>query len=210
MRPFAPLVELLAPRDCLGCAAPADRSGELLCRACAVELPRLPRAFPAPVPLAWAMGLGSYQGPLGALVRAGKYRPDPTVFDQLGQWMAEAFHRRLPTADAVVAVPVPTRRRLLRGFDQGQLLGDALARALGIPLLPALQRIRASEQAGRFGRSRASGARGAFRARGAVPAHVILVDDVCTTGATASACADELLSQGARRVGLVCVAAAAL
>ena len=210
MTPLAPFVDLLAPRDCLGCEAPSDQPGALLCRACTVEQPLLPRSFAAPSPLAWAMGLGPYQGPLGALVRTGKYRPDPRVFDQLARWMQIAFRDRLPRADAVVAVPVPARRRLRRGFDQGQLLAHALAGALNLPLLPALTRARAAEQAGRFGRARSAGARGSFRARGVLPPRLILVDDVCTTGATASACGDELLAHGARSVGFVCVAAAAL
>lgn len=204
------LLDVLAPAPCAGCEGPLDRPGALLCAACAAEVPRRSRPFPVPPPVAWAFGLGAYHGPLGALVRQGKYRPDPRVFHALGRWLALSARGRLPLVDAVVPVPVPPIRRMSRGFDQGEILARAVAQALERPLLPALRRVRGAEQAGRSGRDRADGARGAFRCVPRVPAHVLLVDDVCTTGATAAACADELLCAGARRVGLLCVAARAL
>ena len=204
------LLDVLAPAPCAGCDGVLDRPGALLCSACTVEVPRLLRPFPVPAPLSWAVGLGPYNGPLGALVRQGKYRPDPVVFRTLGAWLAHAAAGRLPEVDAVVPVPVPPIRKMSRGFDQSQILAGAMARALRRPLLEALRRVRSAEQAGRFGRERAAGARGAFRLARPVPAHVLLIDDVCTTGATAAACADELLCGGARRVGLLCVAARAL
>ncbi|MCK6502996.1 ComF family protein [Myxococcota bacterium] len=204
------LLDVLAPAPCAGCEGLLDRPGALLCRACAAEVPQRVRPFPVPSPLAWGWGLGAYDGPLGALVRQGKYRPDPRVFHALGRWLARSAHERLPQVDAVVPVPVPAIRRMSRGFDQGEILARAVALAVDRPVRAALRRVRGAEQAGRIGRARAAGARGAFRPAAPVPPYVLLVDDVCTTGATAAACADELLCGGARRVGLLCVAARAL
>jgi len=130
--------------------------------------------------------------------------------DELGALLAAAAAGRLPQADLVVPVPVPARRRARRGFNQAEILAQAVARQQGLPVVAALRRVLATEQASRTSRDRHSGARGSFAATGPCSGRVILVDDVHTTGATAAACADELLAAGASRVGLVCVASAAL
>ena len=211
MSPILTLLSIALPDTCPSCGAPAGVDPRtLLCPDCDLEVPRLPRAIPAPPPLAGAWALGAYQGPLGALVRRGKYRPDPAAMRDLGRRLSDAAPGRLPHADAVTHVPVPLRRRLRRGFDQGELLARAVARALAVPYEPTLTRVRADEQAARAERDRAAGARGAFRLgtrrTRPLPAHLLLIDDVSTTGASAAACADELLAGGARSVTLLCAA----
>ena len=147
-------------------------------------------------------------GPLGALVRRGKYRPDPGAILELGRRLATAAMGRLPSVSCATHVPVPPSRRLTRGFDQSALLAAEVARRLHTPHLSLLRRVRSEEQAGRSHRERIEGARGAFRLRldAAPPPTVLLVDDVMTTGATAAACADELLAGGAECVILLAVA----
>jgi ComF family protein len=150
--------------------------------------------------------LGPYEGVLGACVRRAKYRPDPRLAQDLGRRLARAARGRLPRVDAVVPVPIPLRRRLTRGFDQAEILARPVAMALGAPLVPALGRVDPAEQAGRSHRERLRAARQAWRVRRPVAGPVLLVDDVVTTGATAAACADALLCEGASRVWLLAVA----
>lgn len=203
------LLDLLAPTECAGCEGPRAPGEPRLCAACRGELPLWPRPFAAP-PLHWALGLGPYQGPLGSLIRQAKYRPDPHLIAWLADALAEATAGRLPEVDALVPVPVPLGRRLRRGFDQAERMACAVGRRQGRPVLDLLVRRSAREQAGRGLRDRQRGARGAFGVRGLCPPRVILVDDVWTTGATAQACAEELLLAGARRVGLLCLASTRL
>lgn len=203
------LLSVLVPDTCPACDGPGGVADSRLCAGCAALVPSLPRAIEAPPPLAAAFALGPYAGPLGALVRRGKYRPDPGAVLELGARLGAAARGRLPRVDAVVHVPVPPLRRLRRGFDQGELLARAVAHALGRPHLCVLRRVRAVEQASHSHRERGAAARGAFRLRPgrALPEHLLLVDDVCTTGGTAAACADELLCGGARSVILLAAAA---
>lgn len=205
---LGPLLAVLLPDTCPACEGPGGVADSRLCAACASLIPGLPRAVPVPEPLAAGFALGSYAGPIGALVRRGKYHPDPGAMAELARRLADVARGRMPRVDAVVHVPVPPLRHLRRGFDQGALLARAVAIALGLPHLPLLRRVRSEEQAGRADRARRTGARGAFRLLPdrPVPAHLLLVDDVVTTGATAAACADELLAGGARSVVLLTAA----
>jgi ComF family protein len=110
--------------------------------------------------------------------------------------------------DAVTWVPLSGRRRAQRGYDQSRALARSIGRRLDLPVVRLVDRIRDTPaQATLSRRLRVRAVRGAFRARGAaMPAKVLLVDDVLTTGATAAACARALRSAGASRVGLLTVA----
>lgn len=206
------LLDVVYPEDCPSCGAPADAGA--LCRGCTTSLPRFLRPIEPPPGTRTAWILGGYEGALGDLIRRGKYRPDPTAFRWLGRQLGASAAHRLPQVDAVCWVPVPWQRRATRGFDQAELLARPVARALGVPALAALRRVRAAEQAGRLRHERAEGARGAFVVKRAFelrcppPERVLLIDDVMTTGSTARACAEELLCGGAQRVHLLCVASA--
>jgi predicted amidophosphoribosyltransferase len=197
------LVDSLLPDACPGCGELRGAHATGLCWVCRSALSGLPRYAPTPWPLAGGWSLGRHGGPLGAAIRRGKYRPDPLLVDALGSMLAEAAHGRLPRVDAVVPVPVHTVRRLKRGFDQGERLARPVAAALGVPLDRRLWRIRRGDQAALGEGARLRSARGAFRAADGAPDRVLLIDDVRTTGATAAACATELLGAGARSVLLL-------
>ena len=114
--------------------------------------------------------------------------------------------------DAVVPVPLHWRRQWDRGFNQADLLARYIAKRRGIPVLQALRRKRATEtQAGLAGAGRRRNVAGAFVLRSGPSARlkggkILLIDDVMTTGATASACASALKRGGARSVSLLTLA----
>lgn len=110
--------------------------------------------------------------------------------------------------DAIVPVPLHWRRRLARRFNQSQLLADAVSKRLERPLMTDLIiRKRATPSQGSLGRkARFKNVRAAFGPKPGLNLNgrtVLLVDDVLTTGATASACTDVLLKAGAKAVDVV-------
>ena len=201
------LLDLLFPEDCPACGRVPAAGPQRVCAACAAALPQLPRAAPCPWPLGGAWTLGPYDGPLGQLVRRGKYRPDPSALLRLGDRLAEAAAGRLPQVDAVVPAPSAFAKRWARGFDPAALLAAPVARRLDRPLLRRLRRGSGASQASASRDARLHRAQALITHTGPVPARVLLVDDVTTTGATASASASALLEAGARRVYLLTCAA---
>jgi ComF family protein len=152
---------------------------------------------------------GFYEGPLRELIHLLKYDGMKPLAGPLGEYLSRA----LPLDekfDAVVPMPLHWRRRLERGFNQAALLAKHLSRRRRIPVLNTVRRIRATRtQTGLTNARRRENVRGAFRARRGRPLEglrVLLVDDVMTTGATASACAAVLKRAGARSVTLLTLA----
>ena len=112
--------------------------------------------------------------------------------------------------DAIVPVPLAPRRERRRGFNQAREIARVVAAALGVPVADGLVRRtrETSPQASLSAAARLVNLRDAFRVREgeAVPAHVLVVDDVTTTGATLAAVASALRAGGAERVFALAIA----
>lgn len=117
---------------------------------------------------------------------------------------------RAEKIDALVPVPSGKRERRGRGYDVPLLLARAIGRELGIPVLPALEKLRETpRQATLPGNARRSNLRGAFAVRANVCVaglRLAVVDDVCTTGSTLRECAKALRAAGAVECIGVCIA----
>ena len=149
----------------------------------------------------------AYAGSARALVTAAKFRGRPQALHAVAAPLAEAIEDQDTPGDLLVPVPLSSRRRQARGFNQAGVLARALAPRLDLDITRrALRRHRhARPQSGRSRTERLRAVRGAFVARPAAVRGrcVLLVDDVLTTGATAVACARAL-----RAVGAIAVTAA--
>jgi len=131
----------------------------------------------------------------------------------LADWMAEALEdERIGTKpfDAFVPVPLHATRFRERDFNQAEVLANLLAKRTGQPVIKALKRIRYTTTQTRLDRAqRMENLRNAFRVRHASAVqsrHLILVDDVFTTGSTVEECARVLQEAGAASVRVVTVA----
>jgi len=156
---------------------------------------------------------GAYDGVLRQLIHIYKYGGVKTLARPLGDLLARALPRH-ERFDGIVPVPLHWRRRWSRGFNQSALLARELARRSGIPMVPALRRMRfTAAQAGLSNTSRRKNVAAAFglRRTGGFAGKLagrrfLLIDDVLTTGATAAACANALKRAGAARVALLTIA----
>lgn len=140
-------------------------------------------------------------------IRRFKYRNVRALRDELGELLRRSA-LLLPSFDAVLCpVPLHWTRRFERGWNQAEVLAQAVSRDAGWPVAPILQRVRPTgAQAHRSHHERRSALHHAFIVTQTPPDIVVLVDDVCTTGSTLDACAAALKSAGVRTVAAAVVA----
>jgi ComF family protein len=158
-----------------------------------------------------AYSFGIYEGTLRQLVHLFKYDGVRTLAKPLGTRMAWALPRG-QEFDVIVPMPLHWWRGWRRGFNQSALLAGVIGKRSGLPVVNAMKRIRSTPpQAGLSNRMRRRNVAGAFAVRrpnAIAGKHVLLVDDVLTTGATLSACAAALKRGGASRVSALTLARA--
>ena len=154
-----------------------------------------------------ARAIGAYDGALRAIVHALKYEGRRSLARPLGDLMRDRGAGIIAGAACAVPVPLHPSRRRHRGFNQAA----DLARRLGMPVVPALRRVRATAtQMGLPASRRHANMRGAFAATRAAASLagsvVVVIDDVSTTGATLEACARVLKEAGVAEVRALTVA----
>ncbi|MEM9401101.1 MAG: ComF family protein [Pseudomonadota bacterium] len=219
----AQLFDALFPRRCGFCGTP----GPVVCNGCFNDLPHnnpacrrcaKPLAIDgvcgacqqsAP-PFACVVAPMRYAYPVDAAIRAFKYRHQEIRLPSLLHLMRQGL-RDLPTdVDAVVAMPMHWRRRVQRGFNQAALLAAPIAQELGVPLLDAVAKTRHTPpQSTLAGPARRRNLADAFRCVDALSIrHVLIVDDVYTTGQSAAHLTRVLRKAGVEQVSLLVIARA--
>lgn len=209
------LLDVLFPPSCGVCGA----EGGFLCPACRRGLlvaapPRCRRCW-APskrdvcencqrTPLDGARAAYLFEGGARSLVLGLKYRSLHALAEPMGELLAEAFLEEPLPVDLVAPVPLHSRRERIRGFNQAELLGRAVAGRAALELdIRSLRRMRSTPQQTRTDdrQRRETNVRGAFQCSPAVAGRrVLLIDDVLTTGATLRECARTLREAGAASV----------
>ena len=217
------------PARCLLCEQSDDHGGGLLCPACLLDLPTnsiycfqcaLPLATPGLCPNCLsaapaffkAVAPYIYQPPLAGLINQWKHQGDSRPLNTLvtaltEQLMSQYQHAEWP--ELLLPVPLPWRRRLVRGFNQTEQIARQLSSRLKLPydshLLHASAGVHSQQGLNRQQRQR--NLEGRFRLKGKVEAgHVALIDDVMTTGATAACLAKLLQNAGVKRVDVWLIA----
>lgn len=220
------LFDLLYPPPCAGC----QRNGYVLCPTCLSQIHPLSSSFCqrcssplaasgicptcqySPLKVSGLRAVSTYQEPLRSCIHALKYNGNTRLAEPLGTLLAQTYHTLGMQADAIVPVPLHSQRHKRRGYNHAALLATVCAAQTGIPFYDNLiLRHRATlAQVDLKPWERQQNVQGAFTCSpnftsGQLHGRtILLIDDVCTTGATLEACAAPLFAAGARAVwGLV-------
>ncbi|MEL6658356.1 MAG: phosphoribosyltransferase family protein [Bacteroidota bacterium] len=224
---LSPLLDLLYPRLCLACSSDLPPPNEILCVRCQYELPetrqwlQVENAFTevfwgrVPISNGAALYFFSKTGRVQHLVHQLKYENKPEIGCQLGQRLGwELRHQtHFQIVEVVVPVPLHPNKYKTRGYNQAEVFGRGVATAMELPLWPtALVRTKNSmSQTRKTRQDRALNVQQVFalgEPERLVGKHVLLVDDVLTTGATLETCARLITSLPGTKVSLATLAMA--
>ena len=185
-------IERVAPPFCAQCSHPLKRSDQT-CAQC--------RQYP--LHIAQIRSVAYHEGTAREAIHALKYNRRTDLAAPLGLLLEQQLARAPIEFDAITAVPLAPARLHTRGYNQSELLARALAGRCSRPYVGDLRRVReTADQVGLDANARRQNVSGAFEADPASfrGRRVLVIDDVCTTGATLDACAIALLDSGAKAV----------
>lgn len=210
------LTDIMAPRSCAVCDRRMSPDESAICARCDMRLPRtghetdmtgneMARLFWARIAVERAAAMWLYQphSEVSALIYRLKYGNRP----EQGRQMGIAAARELKAAgffdgiDLIIPVPLAREKMMQRGYNQSEEIARGVAAVTGLPVVTeAVTRIRNTEsQTSKTGVQRVDNVEGAFRLMRpdrVAGRHVLIVDDVVTTGSTVCACGKELMKAG--------------
>lgn len=230
---WAPLLDLLFPPRCVHCTRQGQEGGRL-CVDCRAQINRLvppwcpqcglPQASTDlchscqtnPLPFTGIRSAAWYSGPLRPAIHAFKYNNARDLAEPLSGLLHTAWNSLSQPIDALIPVPLHATRQRQRGYNQSLLLARQLQHWAGVPVAHDLivRTRRTVPQVTLHAHERQRNVMQAFALAGHVSPsrvigrHFVLIDDVCTTGATLAACAETLQVAGAAAVWAVTIARA--
>ncbi len=213
--PFSEVFQLFFPQSCPACGKALSEGEGRICLSCRYDMPLTGYArwhdnpvfkkFGGLVPVCEACSFFFFarKSPYREMIHDFKYRGHWNLSAYLGSLLGNALREGglYGEVDLVMPVPLHPRRRLKRGYNQAEYLARAVAQALGRPLETRCLKRRVhnpSQAQTRERNDRWENVEGIFALRrkdSLVGRHVLLVDDVLTTGATLISCAETLLKE---------------
>ena len=207
MKFLTDFISVFYPETCLCCNEPISAKSQSICISCRHDLPfthytfhkdnKVEKSFYGRIPIEEATSLLHFfkKGPTQELMHNLKYRNKQKIGSVLGFWMAESIKKsnRFKNINAIVPVPLHKKRFKQRGYNQLTKFGEMLSEALELPYVPNnLIRIASTKtQTRKFRVERYSNVDTKFYVKDPSEfenKHILLIDDIITTGATVEAC----------------------
>lgn len=204
------LVNIIYPAQCHLCGRPLAPHERFVCVPCIESLPRtgyhrdkrnpMEERFAGHFPFVAATGHFFYtkDSTLSMLIQDMKYRKFPSIGTKLGEIAGRELFMSgfLNEVEMIVPLPMHYIKEVLRGFNQTDRIAEGIGKASGLPVVKALRMVRTRKsQTSKSRKERLSNADGLFSSREKIDLNgrgVLLVDDICTTGATLGAAAKAL------------------
>jgi ComF family protein len=218
-------ISLFYPDYCLGCSNTLVRGEHMICTRCMLEMPQtnfdrfpdnpLKLRMSGRIPLVHALGFFKFnkRGRIQHILHALKYKNEPEVGIVLGRVYGQKLKEQNLRFDLVIPVPLHPSRRRKRGYNQSAKFAEGLAEILAVPFSDdILQRQKRTEtQTNKSRLKRWENVHDVFLVVDIEPVrnkHILLVDDVVTTGATLEACALALCEKGCGQISIASIAVA--
>lgn len=217
------VLNLISPQACVICGCRLGISEEVMCTACNLALPRtgfaqhpydneMARRFYARLPIERAAALFFYEAGSEAsrIIHALKYFHHPEIGQVLGRMAAEEMmpYRFFDGIDLIVPVPLARKRQRQRGYNQSEEIAKGVSAVTGIGIDTGIVRRRHFEdsQTHKTQAQRLDNVENAFEAVDATRAdgrHLLLIDDIVTTGATIWACSRPICEAASCRISVL-------
>lgn len=207
----SPLFHLFFPHNCIGCGSDVIEKDNLLCLECIDNLPETNFAFHANNPLekkfwgrialtsAMSLYYFSKNSIVQNMVHELKYRGNKNAGIYFGKLMGKSLlnSNRFPI-DIIIPLPLFEKKEKMRGYNQSELISNGISQVINKPVIKnnILRKVFTETQTKKHRIERWKNVEGIFHINDAAPLegkHILLVDDVVTTGATLDACGNEIL-----------------
>ena len=220
---WSSLLDLISPRTCVVCGQRLSVSEETICSKCNLHLPRtgfqqdpyeniMAKIFWGQIPIERATALFYYEphAETANILYEMKYKNHPEIGEVMGRLMARELQMSnfFEGIDGIIPVPLAKKRQRQRGYNQSHELAKGISEITGLPIYNKVVRRTVFEGSqtslGRWERN--ENVEQVFELQDAPTIqgkHLLLVDDVVTTGATVIACAKELCKAGGVRISVL-------
>ena len=220
---WSSLLDLISPRTCVVCGQRLSVSEETICSKCNLHLPRtgfqldsyeniMAKMFWGQIPIERATALFYYEphAETANILYEMKYKNHPEIGEVMGRMMARELQMSnfFEGIDGIIPVPLAKKRQRQRGYNQSHELAKGISEVTGLPIYNKVVRRNTFEGSqtslGRWERN--ENVEQVFELKEASTVqgkHLLIVDDVVTTGATVIACAKELCKAGGVRISVL-------
>ena len=220
---FTRLLDLISPRQCASCGGRLTTTEQVICANCLLHLPRtnhaaqpydneLAKRFWKLLPIEKAAAYFYYhsESDTSKMIYRFKYSSDPVIARHLGMLAAKEMQASgfFDGIDVMVPVPLTIRRRLLRGYNQSIEIAKGIRDVTNLPITKSVicRNVFKGSQTLLRGFERLNNVKDAFEltnGKSIEGKHVLIVDDVATTGATICACGEELAKANNIRISVM-------